>query len=106
MTPPALDRLVRACLAKDPDERWQSAADLAREMKWMAEAGPLAESKKPLPDGINRLSARIAWIMTGAAMLAALSISWLFFRQSIPEQRSIRFTIPTEARLPAEVRVA
>src|SRR5712672_782121 len=29
MTPPALERVVRKCLAKDPDERWQSASDLA-----------------------------------------------------------------------------
>jgi serine/threonine-protein kinase len=35
VTPPALDRLVRKCLAKDPDERWQSASDLADQFKWM-----------------------------------------------------------------------
>jgi serine/threonine protein kinase len=45
MTPPALERVVKSCLAKDPDERWQSAADLARELKWMAESGSLSASK-------------------------------------------------------------
>ncbi|HSS44759.1 MAG TPA: serine/threonine-protein kinase, partial [Thermoanaerobaculia bacterium] len=39
MTPPALDRVVKTCLAKDPEERWQSAADIKRELKWIAE-GP------------------------------------------------------------------
>ena len=39
MTPPALDRLVKTCLAKDPEERWQSARDLQRELKWIADAG-------------------------------------------------------------------
>ena len=29
MTPPALDRVVKKCLAKEPDQRWQSASDLA-----------------------------------------------------------------------------
>ncbi|HET9481321.1 MAG TPA: protein kinase [Candidatus Polarisedimenticolia bacterium] len=38
-TPGALDRLVRRCLAKDPENRWQSAADLASELKWIAEGG-------------------------------------------------------------------
>ena len=39
LTPPALERLVKRCLAKDPDERWQSARDLSSELKWIAEAG-------------------------------------------------------------------
>src|SRR5262249_37815135 len=39
LTPAALDRVVRGCLAKDPEERWQTARDLARELKWIAEAG-------------------------------------------------------------------
>src|SRR5580692_8151851 len=37
MTPPQLDRVVRTCLAKDPDDRWQAASDLRRELKWIAE---------------------------------------------------------------------
>ncbi len=34
LTPSALDHVVERCLAKDPDERWQIAADLMRELKW------------------------------------------------------------------------
>jgi Tol biopolymer transport system component len=37
MTPVALERVVKKCLAKDPDERWQSASDLASELHWIAE---------------------------------------------------------------------
>jgi eukaryotic-like serine/threonine-protein kinase len=37
VTPPELDHLVRRCLAKDPDARWQSAADLRDELRWIAE---------------------------------------------------------------------
>src|ERR1044072_3331460 len=40
VSPAALDRVVRTCLAKDPDERWQSAGDLERELKWIAAADP------------------------------------------------------------------
>src|ERR1700739_938590 len=39
MTPPVLDRGVRTCLAKEPDERWQAAGDLCRELKWINENG-------------------------------------------------------------------
>ena len=37
MTPPALDHLVKTCLAKDPDERWQSAGDVKRQMAWIGD---------------------------------------------------------------------
>ncbi|HEY7574647.1 MAG TPA: hypothetical protein VIB08_05750, partial [Thermoanaerobaculia bacterium] len=37
-SPPAFDRVVRTCLAKDPEERWQSAGDLKRELRWIAGA--------------------------------------------------------------------
>src|ERR1700746_1618874 len=51
LTPPALDHAIKKCLAKDPEERWQTARDLELELKWMAggesQAGfaavPLAE---------------------------------------------------------------
>src|SRR5882762_4526518 len=42
MTPPALERVVKKCLAKDPDERWQSASDLAAELRWISESGSQA----------------------------------------------------------------
>lgn len=104
--PPALDRVLRTCLAKDPDERWQSAGDLARELKWIAEPLPLAESQKPRAARTDSAGALIPWIVAAAAVIAALSVSWLHFREPAPEQRSIRFTIPTEARLPSDVRIS
>jgi Tol biopolymer transport system component len=39
MTPPALARLVKTCLAKDPDERWQTAHDVKLQLKQIAEGG-------------------------------------------------------------------
>ena len=44
LTPPALDHIVATCLAKDPDARWQSAADIARQLRWVAESGPQSPS--------------------------------------------------------------
>src|SRR5262249_41736121 len=67
MTPPALDRIVRVCLAKDPEERWQSAHDLEGELKWVAAAGSRAGVPAPaLARRKNR--ERISW---GTAALAA-----------------------------------
>ena len=39
MTPPALDRVVKKCLAKEPEKRWQAASDVCDELKWIAESG-------------------------------------------------------------------
>jgi len=41
LTPPTLDHTIRRCLAKDREERWQTAKDLALELKWVAENGRL-----------------------------------------------------------------
>ena len=39
LTPPALNHAIRKCLEKLPDERWQSASDLASELRWVTESG-------------------------------------------------------------------
>ena len=44
MTPPTFDRLVRKCLRKDPDERWQSARDVTDELRWTAESSSIASA--------------------------------------------------------------
>ena len=47
MSPPALDHVVRKCLEKDPEDRWQSARDVAAELQWIAEGGvPSASSAR------------------------------------------------------------
>jgi eukaryotic-like serine/threonine-protein kinase len=48
LSPSGLDRVITACLAKDPDARWQSTADLARELTWLSETAvaPVVEKKR------------------------------------------------------------
>ena len=47
LTPPALEWAVRKCLNKDPEERWQSAGDLASELRWISEGGSRAGVAAP-----------------------------------------------------------
>ena len=42
LTPPGLERLVRKCLAKDPEARWQSASDIADELRWLSKGHAIA----------------------------------------------------------------
>ena len=105
VSPAALDRVVRTCLAKDPDERWQSAGDLARELKWIAGTGPQADSQQPTPGPAPRTSF-IPWAVAAVAVLAAMSLAWLCFRLPVAERQSIRFSVATPARLASNVRIS
>ncbi len=97
MTPPTLDRVVKTCLEKDPEDRWQSAADVAKELKWTAEGEASGGA------GIASLSAahrarreRLAWALAAlAAILAALS-ALLLRRSAVPAELT-RFSIPVPA---------
>jgi Tol biopolymer transport system component len=53
MTPTTLEHVVRKCLAKDPEERWQSASDLASELKWSAESSSSAIAAEAPPRQTN-----------------------------------------------------
>src|SRR5260370_22502091 len=48
MASPALDRVVKKCLAKSPDDRWQSAGDLLSELEWIADSGSNAGIPAPI----------------------------------------------------------
>ncbi|OFV85763.1 MAG: hypothetical protein A2V74_02490 [Acidobacteria bacterium RBG_16_70_10] len=66
--PPALDHVVRKCLEKDPDDRWQSAHDVASELRWIAEAG--SQAGVPAALSLRRRSReRLAWLLV--ALLGA-----------------------------------
>ena len=70
MRPAALDRVVQTCLAKDPDERWQNAHDLMRELKWISEPGSQTVGTAPI--AARRKSLHwLPWAITALALLAA-----------------------------------
>ncbi|HSN68071.1 MAG TPA: hypothetical protein VLV48_02435, partial [Thermoanaerobaculia bacterium] len=73
LTPPALDHIVRKCLEKDPEDRWQSAHDMADQLRWVAEAG----SQAGVPVAVvsrRRSRERLAW---GVAAILALALAAL-----------------------------
>jgi len=72
MTPVPLSRIVKKCLAKDPDERWQSASDLAAELKWIAEGGSQASATVRIPVGRAKW-AHASWMLASIFFLLALA---------------------------------
>jgi Tol biopolymer transport system component len=56
MMPVALDRVVKRCLAKDPDERWQTARDLEVELKWIGQGGSQVAVAPSPPRPVSRFA--------------------------------------------------
>jgi Tol biopolymer transport system component len=95
MTPPALARVVKKCLAKDPDERWQSASDLASELNWIAEGRSQGGEAARVLAG-NRRWQRASWLLAAAFFLSTVAggVAWwqasnrrpppMYFHTSVP----------------------
>jgi len=71
-TPPGLDHAIRRCLAKDPEERWQTARDLALELKWIANSGSQTPgSSSVVMAQTNR--ERLKWVLAAIVALVLLA---------------------------------
>jgi eukaryotic-like serine/threonine-protein kinase len=102
MTPPALDRLVKKCLRKDREERWQNARDIADELKWIAEGGSQAGlSTGGVTPSRRSWAKTLVWSAMFLAACAAGGLAVWKFRPA-PPRPVTRFTIT----LPAGQRLA
>src|SRR5262249_20494835 len=81
-------------LAKDPDERWQTARDLGRELEWIALGG--SQAGVPAP-AVKRRRLGLSWMVAFLAVLAAAVVSWLHFSQSAQPVPMVHFTVPLPA---------
>ena len=84
---PSLDRVVRRCLEKDPDARWQSSSDLVDELKWIAGSDPVGCRSAPA-----RARRRLA--LAALALTAAVAIG-------VAVGSQLRVAPPPEHRIPA-----
>src|SRR5215470_2461697 len=69
LTPPALDHAIKKCLAKSGEERWQSASDLASELKWIGESGTQAVVPSVRTGGVKRVA---TWVLVSVLVGAAI----------------------------------
>jgi len=100
-SPVALDRTIHRCLAKDPDERWQSALDVRCELEWIAQSSAMGEARVAAPASQRRAhpwAKRVAAVAGASAMIA---LGWVLHRPAPADQRLMRASIvlPTETTL-------
>jgi eukaryotic-like serine/threonine-protein kinase len=97
MSPPALDRLVRVCLAKDPDRRLQTARDVMQELKWIAVADAQGEATTHTAmrgQGYERL----LWAGVTVALLGGLLYTSGAFRSQPGFGKRVRFRVVPEGQ--------
>ena len=92
-TPPALERLVLRCLAKAPDDRWQTARDLAAELRWIGEAGSGAASAAPVPTRRPRRAVLAGALAGGAttALVLAAALPLMWPEPVVPDHRQVTY---------------
>jgi eukaryotic-like serine/threonine-protein kinase len=100
LTPASLERVIRKCLAKDPDARWQSAGDLASELRWIAESSTSGTHIAPTVGARRgaRVSEWLAWMFCALAIIAVIVLS-LVLGFSGSEKPVVRMQIATPEKL-------
>jgi Tol biopolymer transport system component len=100
LTPPALERVVRKCLAKDPEERWQNTRDLVTELRWIAEEGPPGTAAGNGAAAIGRRRELLYGAVALVSILAAIFSAVSYWRLARAPARAILSEIapPDNAR--------
>jgi len=102
LTPPGLEHIVKACLAKDPDDRPQSAHDLKLEFDWIRESSGISQFAQPAA-AVERSSSRrktLSVILASVVCtaLAVGALAFMFRPQPAPAER-LEFSIPLQEEM-------
>ena len=109
LSQPALERIAKTCLSKDPDDRWQSAGDLKRELQWISDAGSAAGI--PAPVAAQRKSrevlSRVLLIALGILALGGIAAAVFYAHKASEPMQAIRADInPPEGYIYGSVAAA
>jgi eukaryotic-like serine/threonine-protein kinase len=100
LIPPALERVVKKCLAKDPDDRWQSASDLASELAWIQEGDSHARVQ-PEAAWPHRKREYLGWVV---ATLALAGLLWSLLKR--PHQAQPAYATRLSIVMPQDLYVS
>jgi Tol biopolymer transport system component len=94
-SPPALDLLVQRCLAKNPDDRWQSASDLAHGLRALQAESVTAASAVAVAPTLAARPSKLPWTLAGLFCVVAIALAVMLLRG--PEETAappVRFRMP------------
>ena len=97
LTPAALERVIRKCLAKDPEERWQNAGDLASELRWISESGSQSGAAVPVPARSGRKLLR--WVVLAVVAAAGIVAGFLLRRPASQPVLRVAVNLPPGSTL-------
>ena len=90
LSPPALDHVIQKCLEKEREDRWQSAHDVAEELKWI---GTVVAEQKP----VNVRATKMAMVAVVLLAIALAAVSAMYWRaRNAPRPRASFAMLPPE----------
>jgi serine/threonine protein kinase len=99
MTPPALEHIIMRCLAKEPDDRWQSAHDIAEELRWIGDgsANQSVAVRAPLSGGRRDRLFAVASVLL---LLSTAALAWALWRERAKPRPLLRSSVvaPPDAK--------
>src|SRR5262249_37645184 len=93
LTPPAFARVVKTCLAKDPEHRFETAHDVKLQLQWIAEGGSQAGVAAPIASR-RRNREKLAWVAAAVGFAAAALLAVGDIRRAPGAPRSVRLEGP------------
>jgi len=91
VTPTLLERLVKKCLAKSADDRWQSAGDLATELRWITEEPSIEMIVQP------RRKRIVPWVIAAVLLLALIALAAWTQLHRTTSPPAARLSLPLDA---------
>jgi eukaryotic-like serine/threonine-protein kinase len=98
MIPASLDRIVKGCLAKEPEHRWSTAHDVMLQLQWIAEGGSMAGVPAPVV-ARRKNREKLAWGLFAAALVAAAALAIGFVRRAPTPAPLVRFDVVPPAEI-------
>lgn len=91
LTPPAFEHVITACLAKNPDDRFQTAQDVALQLRWIAQSP--SQSLKPAEKETQAKRSPLPWLIAAALALLLIALV-LWSRESKPAEQTTYYSAP------------